>query len=138
MKANALIAKIEINAPIEKVWALWSNPEDIKQWNNMSADWHTTSAENDLAPGGRFLYVMALRDGSFHFDFSGTYDEVKINDFISYTLDNGRRTENTFTGINPVTLTEVFEPDETQPLDMQRDFCQAVLDSFKAYVESKA
>ena len=33
-----------IAAPIEEVWAAWNNPEDIKQWNAASDDWHTTAS----------------------------------------------------------------------------------------------
>ena len=107
------------------------------QWNNMSAEWHTPKVENDLRKGGRFIFVMALKDGSFHFDFAGTYDEVKTNELISYTLDDGRSATVTFTAGSPVKLTESFEPENTQPVEMQRDFCQAVLNSFKKYAESK-
>lgn len=30
-----------INAPIEKVWKLWTSPQDITHWNNASDEWHT-------------------------------------------------------------------------------------------------
>ena|ERR1700744_376607 len=132
-----ITVQTEINAPIDKVWKLWNTPEDIMQWNNMSAEWHTPKVENDLRAGGKFLFVMGLKDGSFSFDFEGTYDQVEINRLITYTLDDGRKTAITFTGSNPVILTEIFEPENTQPVDMQRDFCQAVVDGFKRYVERK-
>lgn len=133
-----ITVETEINAPVEKVWKLWNTPEDIMQWNNMSAEWHTPKVENDVRTGGRFWFVMGLKDGSFSFDFKGTYDEVIINELIAYTLDDGRRSTITFTGSNPVKLTENFEPESTQPFNMQRDFCQAVVDGFKKYVEEKA
>ena len=66
---TTLSAEIEINAPIEKVWALWTTPEDIMQWNNPNADWHTPRVENDLRPGGKFYTRMTGPDG---FDSSGT------------------------------------------------------------------
>ena len=37
-----------VNAPIEKVWRAYTTPEDIKQWNAASDDWHTTAASVDL------------------------------------------------------------------------------------------
>ena len=132
-----ITVQTEINAPIEKVWKLWNTPGDIMQWNNMSAEWHTPKVENDVRAGGKFLFVMGLKDGSFSFDFKGTYDEVEVNRLITYTLDDGRKTTITFEGDAPVILTETFEPEATQPVDMQRDFCQAVVDGFKRYVEGK-
>ena len=132
-----LSAEIEINAPIEKVWALWTRPEDIKQWNTPDANWHTLHAENDLRPGGKFLFAMALKDGSLNFDFTGTYDEVITNQLIAYTLNDGRKSTIHFTEGNPVKLVEIFEAVGSQPLAMQQQFCQAVLDGFKKYVEEK-
>jgi len=132
---TTLNAEIEINAPIEKVWALWTTPEDIKQWNTPNADWHTIKVENNLRPGGTFLFAMALKDGSLNFDFTGVYDEVKTNELISYTLNDGRTSTITFTSGNPVILAESFETDNNQPIAMQKEFCQAVLNGFKKYVE---
>jgi uncharacterized protein YndB with AHSA1/START domain len=135
--STAITQTVEVNAPIEKVWAIWNSPEDIMIWNNVSPDWHTPKVENDLRAGGQFLYVMGLKDGSFKFDFTGTYDEVKTNELISYTLNDGRRSVITFTGSNPIKVSETFEPNNTDDLEMQRDFCRAVLQSFKSYTEAK-
>ena len=130
-------ATVEVNAPIEKIWKLWGTPEDIMQWNNLSADWHTTHVENNLYVGGKYLFVMALKDGSFGFNYAGTYTDVKPHTLIAHTLDDGRKTTITFTGSNPVAIAETFEVTDTEPADMQRDFCQAVLLSFKNYAEGK-
>ncbi len=127
---------IEVNASIALVWKLWNTEEDIRHWNNVSDKWHTPSAHNDLRPGGRLSLVMGLRDGSFSFDFEAVYDEVRLHKFISYTLKGGRRSEIRFSGTNPVTITETFEPNDNDPVEMQRDFCQAVLNSFKKYAEA--
>jgi len=134
---TTLSAETEINAPIEKVWALWTNPEDIMHWNTPDANWHTPHAENDLRPGGQFLFAMALKDGSLNFDFTGIYDEVITNRLIAYTLNDGRKSTIHFTAGNPVKLVEIFEADDNQPAAMQQQFCQAVLHGFKKYVEEK-
>jgi uncharacterized protein YndB with AHSA1/START domain len=133
---TTLAAEIQVNAPIEKVWELWTTPKHIMQWNNLSDEWHNTKIENDLRVGGKFLFAMALKNGSFNFDFSGTYDEVKTNELIAYTLDDGRKTKVTFTVANVVNITETFEANDSDPIDMQRNFCQAVLNRFKRYAES--
>lgn len=130
--------KTTINAPIEKVWKYFTEPEFIKQWNNASPDWHTPTASNDLNVGGKFSYTMAAKDGSFSFDFEGAYDDIQENKYIEYTIADGRKVEVTFEadGVN-VKVTESFEPEGQNPLEMQRGGWQAILDSFKNLVESE-
>ena len=126
-----------IQAPVEKVWKLWSNPEDITQWSTASPDWHTTRAENDLQTGGKFLSRMEAKDGSFGFDFSGVYDLVKTNEQIDYTLDDGRKvTINFAVRGSETTITQTFEPESENPIEMQREGWQSILDSFKRYAEA--
>ncbi|MBP6593937.1 MAG: SRPBCC domain-containing protein, partial [Candidatus Obscuribacter sp.] len=57
-----------VNAPIANVWSAYTTPNDIKQWNAASDDWHTTSASVDLRVGGEFSSRMEAKDGSFGFD----------------------------------------------------------------------
>lgn len=126
-----------VNAPVEKVWRLWTSPEAIKQWNSASDDWHTPRAENDLRPGGTFSARMEAKDGSFGFDFSGKYDEVRTNELIAYTMGDERKVQVTFTGNGGETkVTETFEAESINPLDMQRGGWQAILDNFKKYAET--
>lgn len=131
-----ITVEVEVKAPIEKIWELWTTPRHIMQWNNLSDDWHTPSAENDARTGGRFLYVMGLKDGSFKFNYTGIYDEVKPLELIRYTLDDGRKSKVVFSASQPVKITETFDADASQPTAMQRDYCQAVLNSFKLYAEA--
>ncbi|MBU6362532.1 MAG: SRPBCC domain-containing protein, partial [Chloroflexi bacterium] len=35
--------KTTVPATIERVWSAYTTPEDIKQWNAASDDWHTTA-----------------------------------------------------------------------------------------------
>lgn len=124
--------------PVEKVWAYWTEPEHITQWNNASEDWHTPRAENDLRPGGRFVSRMEAKDGSFGFDFSGTYDEVILLKSIIYTLDDDRKVQLTFTDQGQEThIVETFEAESENSIEMQRDGWQAILDNFKRYAESR-
>ena len=93
---NNITIETTVIAPVEKVWETWTEPKHIKQWNNASEDWHTTRAENDLRAGGKFLSRMEGKDGSFGFDFEGTYDVVKPNQLIEYTTGDGRKVKITF------------------------------------------
>jgi len=133
---SPIIINTTIEAPVEKVWELWTTPKHIKEWNSASADWHTPVATNDLRPGGAFLSRMEAKDGSFGFDFSGIYDEVKEHEFISYSLADGRKVTIAFTGDDKTTtITETFDPENENSRDMQRDGWQAILNNFKAYAE---
>ena len=125
-----------IKAGIDKTWKLWNTPEHIMKWNHASPDWHTPRAENDLREGGKFSYRMEARDQSFGFDFEGVYDRIKPKEFISYTIIDGRRVEISFSDQgNATQVTEVFEPETENSLDLQRMGWQAILDNFKKYVE---
>ncbi len=135
--AQTITIESTINAPIEKVWEYWTSPEHITQWSHASDDWHTPYAENDLRTGGKFVSRMAAKDGSFSFDFGGEYDDVKPHERIAYTLGDGRKVDTTFTAKdNGIHVVQVFEPENTNPLEMQRGGWQAILDNFKKYVEA--
>jgi uncharacterized protein YndB with AHSA1/START domain len=126
-----------VQAPVEKVWAYWTEPNHITKWNAASDDWHTPFAENDLRIGGKFLSRMEAKDGSFGFDFGGTYDEVKANEVIAYSMEDGRTVSITFKANGDKTeIVETFDADSENPVDMQRQGWQAILDRFKSYVEN--
>ena len=126
-----------INAPVEKVWEYWTKPEHITQWNNASDDWHTPRAENDLRVGGNFVSRMEAKDGSFGFDFGGVYDAVRTNEYIEYTLGDGRKVKITFTADgNKTKVVESFEAESTNSIEMQQGGWQNILDNFKKYTEA--
>ena len=137
--ANKTLITVEatVNAPVEKVWKLWTAPEHITKWNSASDDWHTPFSENDLRTGGKFLSRMEAKDGSFGFDFGGVYDEVKENELIEYTMGDGRKVIINFTGKdNETKVVESFDAESTNSIEMQRGGWQAILDNFKKYVEA--
>ena len=132
-----LVVTAEVNAPIEVVWNSFTNPEHVQQWNFAGEDWHCPSATNDLRVGGEFHYMMAARDGSFSFDFSGIYDVVDSNKLIVYHLGDSRVVEVVFeTTENGTLVTEKFDPENQNPLEMQTAGWQMILDRFKAHTES--
>lgn len=136
MDKQLISVETNIKAPVKEVWKFWTTPVHIKQWNNASADWYTPSAENDLREGGTFSYKMASRDGSNSFNFGGVYDEVKENDLLVYTLDDGREVRIRFKEEGRATrVVEEFEPDGAHPNSVQKDGWQAILNNFKRYVE---
>lgn len=131
-----IIVEALVKASIEKVWKYWTDPTYITKWSNASDDWHTTRAENDLRKGGKFLSRMEAKDGSMGFDFEGNYDEIKPNEQIIYTIGDGRNVIVTFTPVgNQVKVTEAFEAESTNPIEMQREGWQAILNNFKSFAE---
>lgn len=135
--SEPITVETTVNAPLARVWDYWNIPEHITQWAFASPDWEAPSSENNLQPGGTFKTVMAARDGSNSFEFSGTYTEVRERDYIAYTMDDGRRVETTFTETpEGVRIAQTFDPENENPAEMQRAGWQAILDNFKSYTEA--
>lgn len=135
---TSITVETTVNAPVEKVWEAWTMPKHILQWNNASDDWHTRKAENDLRVGGSFASRMEAKDGSFGFDFGGTYDEVKQHERIAYTMGDGRKVKVEFkVNEGSTTVTETFDVESTHSVEMQQQGWQAIMDNFKSYVESR-
>jgi uncharacterized protein YndB with AHSA1/START domain len=126
-----------VKAPIEKVWACWTEPQHITKWCQASDDWHAPYADNDLRTGGKFRTTMAAKDGSVSFDFDGVYSNVKHHDVIEYEIADGRKVKITFSAKGRETkVVETFEAEGTNPIELQRGGWQAILDNFKKYTEA--
>jgi len=125
-----------VNAPVEKVWAFWTQPQHIIKWTFASDDWHVPYAENDLKVNGKFKTTMAAKDGSMQFDFEGIYSIVNENKLIAYELADGRQVKITFEENDGQTqLTETFDPEDQHPIEMQKVGWQSILNNFKKYTE---
>lgn len=131
----SIVATIAANP--QKAWEYWTLPKHITKWNFASPDWHCPSAENDLRVGGKLKSRMEAKDGSFGFDFEGTYDEVIDQKKISYIMDDGRQAITLFENVDGKTkVTTTFDAEGTHSVEMQKDGWQAILDNFKNYVEN--
>jgi uncharacterized protein YndB with AHSA1/START domain len=127
-----------VKADLNTVWAAWNNPEDIKQWNAASDDWHTTQSAVDLREGGQFSSRMEAKDGSVGFDFEGTYTRIEAEKIIEYRLGDGRDVKVEFTeGADGVLVRETFEAESQNDRELQRRGWQAILDNFARHVEAK-
>ena len=126
-----------VKAPIDKVWRAYTSPEDIIQWNAASDDWHTTSSSVELRVGGTFSSRMEAKDGSFGFDFAGTYTKIVPNELIEYVFDDRSATvefTQTKDGVK-VRITFVAETEHT--IEQQEEGWQAILNKFAKHVEAK-
>lgn len=125
-----------VKAPIEAVWRAWTTPNDIKQWNAASADWHTTTASVDLRVGGDFSSRMEAKDGSMGFDFAGTYTKVQEHRLIEASLGDRVLLVEFDIGPDGVIVRETFDAESTHSIEQQRDGWQSILDNFARHVES--
>jgi len=72
-----------LNAPREKVYRCWVEPELIKQWF-APKPWTTPHAELDVRPGGTSLVVMRSPEGQ-DYPNRGIYLEVIPNEKLVFT-----------------------------------------------------
>jgi uncharacterized protein YndB with AHSA1/START domain len=126
-----------VNAPLGKVWSAYTTPEDIKQWNTASEDWHTTAASVDLRVGGAFTSRMEAKDGSFGFDFAGTYTKIVHETLIEYSFGDRAGVVEFIPGANGVTVRVTFDAESENPVEMQRQGWQAILNNFARHVEAR-
>lgn len=127
-----------VKAPIRKVWDCWTSPRHITGWSFASDDWEARDPENDLRVGGRFKTTLGAKDGSASFDFSGVYTALREPTLIEYDLDDARHVRIEFTETpEGVRVTEHFDAETSNPLEMQQAGWQAFLDNFTMYVEGR-
>ena len=126
-----------VNAPVSRVWSAYTTPEDIKQWNAASDDWHTVASTVDLRVGGTFSSRMEAKDGSFGFDFAGTYTKIVPNELLEFAFGERACVVEFVTGANAVTVRVSFDAESENPVEMQRQGWQAILNNFAKHVEAR-
>ena len=124
-----------VQAPIEKVWETYTNPEHIVNWNFATPDWCCPKAENDVRVGGKFSSRMEAKDGTVGFDFGGTYDEVVPMQKLAYTFGERKASVEFFNQIESTKVVVLFDPENENPIEMQRSGWQTILNNFKEYTE---
>jgi uncharacterized protein YndB with AHSA1/START domain len=110
---NPIIVETIINAPIEKIWRYWNEPEHIKNWCFASSDWCVPNATNDLRTGGKFSTRMESTDGKRGFDFNGVYTDVVEHKKIEYTIEDGRNVRVDFVKIGDVSANGIGGADKS-------------------------
>jgi uncharacterized protein YndB with AHSA1/START domain len=137
MSPDAITVEVVVAAPIDRAWEAWTAPEHITKWCFASDDWEAPRAESDLRTGGKFVTIMAAKDGSAKFDFGGEFTDVVPQERADYRMGDGRRAHVRFAHEEGgVRVTETFEIEHENPAEMQRAGWQAILENFKKYAES--
>jgi uncharacterized protein YndB with AHSA1/START domain len=129
--------QVTVNSPLKKVWSAWTTPGDIVKWNFASEDWCCPDASIQLEAGGRFSYRMEAKDKSFGFDFSGEFTVVDYLNKIEFKLGDQRHVAVYFSETSEGTLVkETFQAESQNSVELQKQGWQAILNNFKAHVES--
>jgi uncharacterized protein YndB with AHSA1/START domain len=132
-----IVVETKVHASAEKVWSAYNTPADIQRWNAASDDWHTTKASVDLRVGGTFRSRMEAKDGSFGFDFEGTYTKVVPRELIEYSFGDRMATVEFLHETDGVTVRVSFDPEDENPIEMQRGGWQAILANFAKFVDAR-
>lgn len=125
-----------VKAPVNEVWRAYTTPDDIKLWNAASDDWHTTKSTVDLRAGGAFTSRMEAKDGSFGFDFAGTYTKIVPNELIAYSFGERAGVVEFEPSANGVMVRVTFDAESEHPVERQRQGWQAILNNFAKHVEA--
>ncbi len=63
--ARTMTITSHFDAPIDRVWQLWSDPRQLERWWGPPT-YPATVTEHDLAPGGTVAYAMTGPEGDRH------------------------------------------------------------------------
>ena len=126
-----------VQAPIAAVWSAYTTPDDIKQWNTASDDWHTPQSSVDLREGGAFSSRMEAKDGSLGFDFAGTYTKIVPHALIEYSFGDRVGLVEFLNNAQGVTVRVSFDAESTHPVEEQRQGWQSILNNFAKHVEAR-
>lgn len=135
METVKITIQASVQAPVEKVWTCYTQPEHITGWNFASDDWQCPWATNDMRIGGKYVARMEAKDGSFGFDLEAVYEAIEPGKSFLYAMGD-RKVEVHFKTLEASTQVVVaFDAETENPVEMQRAGWQAILDNFKRYTE---
>ena len=69
-----LVIERVLDAPRDRVWKAWTEPEQIKQWWGPK-DFTAPSIESDFREGGTYLWAMKSPEGQVYWG-TGTFQEI--------------------------------------------------------------
>ena len=127
-----------VHAPVDKVWAAYTTPADIMQWNAASDDWHTTSSSVELRVGGQFSSRMEAKDGRSGFDFAGTYTKIVPNALLEYSFGERTASVEFIPSQEGVKVRVTFVAEEEHSVEQQQAGWQAILNRFKQHVKKSS
>src|SRR5215218_3622198 len=82
-QATELVIERVLDAPRDRVWQAWTDPEHVKKWWGPK-DFTAPSIESDFREGGKYLYCMKSPDGQEYWS-TGTFQEIVPQERIVVT-----------------------------------------------------
>ena len=64
-QARTMTVTAEFDAPVERVWQIWSDPRQLERWWGPPT-YPATVLHHDLTPGGTVTYLMTGPNGEKH------------------------------------------------------------------------
>lgn len=80
---KTLIIERSFNAPIEKVWDAFTNPEVLRVWFTPPA-MSNSFISTELKEGGLFRYCFKMNEGGVEFWGRGIYQKIDAPNYLSY------------------------------------------------------
>jgi uncharacterized protein YndB with AHSA1/START domain len=137
MNTTKITIKAEVSANRQKVWEYYTKPNHITNWNFADPGWHCPTASNDMKIGGKYMARMEAKDGSFGFDFEAFYNEIVDGETFTYTMTDKRAVHVHFKDLGDKTeVTITFDAENQNPVELQQQGWQLILDNFKKYTEN--
>ena len=87
--------------------------------------------------GGTFSSRMEAKDGSFGFDFAGTYTKIVPHELIEYSFGDRTARVEFQDGPKGVLVRVTFESEPEHSINQQREGWQAILNNFARHVERR-
>ncbi|MFP9116122.1 SRPBCC family protein [Flavobacterium sp. RHBU_3] len=134
--SNKITITATVHADAKKAWEYYTEPKHITQWNFADPSWHCPAASNDMQVGGKYSARMEAKDGSFGFEFEATYNAIEPGKNFTYTMPDGREVTVVFSPADDATeVTVTFDPENQNPIEMQRGGWQLILNNYKKYTD---
>lgn len=137
MPTQKITVTTEVPLSPEEAWRVYTDPSEITRWNFANDDWHCPTATTNLQIGGVHKARMEAKDGSFGFDFEGTYAEVDAPRALTILLGDGRQSRTTFQPSAAGTVvTTTFDAESENAAEMQQQGWQAILSNYQKRAEA--
>ncbi len=80
---NTLTIERSIDAPIEKVWDAFTNPEVLRIWFTPPG-MKSAFISTEVKEGGLFRYCFKMNEGGAEFWGRGVYQKIDAPNYLSY------------------------------------------------------
>ena len=124
MTSDPLVLRLErvLDAPPERIFAAWTDPEVLRRWWAAQADWTCADASTDVRVGGHYRLSMRDSDGVIR-SVAGEYIEVEPPRRLKYSWAWDAHGQSEALGsVTVVTVEFVAEGSRTRVILEQRGF----------------